>query len=300
MKTSRMTRPIAAITLLFLLSSPIFGEGPRTSLRVSAASITAGASITLTATVTGASGAAEPTGTVNFELGTSLLATEPLNASGQATLTTTTLPVGSDAVTAIYGGDANYEGSSSTPLTVTVVAAQPSFAISSNPQTLTVTDGSSAASTLTVAPAGGFDGAVSFACSGLPPKASCSFSPATLMLNGADANTRMTIEAAAATTGVALKQAPSRPASRVKPVIAACGLFAGLLCLGGMRRNRGLMCLLVLFGVLVALPGCTSNNVHKITIPGTPSGTYSVTVTASSGSGLSAVSHATTIALTVE
>jgi hypothetical protein len=294
-----MMRMIAAITVLSLFSSPVFGEGPRTSLHVSATSINAGASITLTATVTGASGAAVPTGTVNFELGASLLATEALNASGQAALTTTSLPVGSDAVTAIYSGDANYQGSSSTPLTITVVTPQPSFAITSNPQTLTVTDGSSVTSTLTVSPADGFDGAVSFACSGLPPKASCSFSPATLTINGAAATTSMTIETAAATTGIALNRMPSRPASRVKPEIAVCGLCAGLLCLGGMRRNRGLACLVVLFGLLVTLPGCASGNVHKVTIPGTPSGTYSVTVTASSGSGSSAVSHATTIALTV-
>lgn len=292
-------RLIAAITLFSFLSSPVFGQGPRTSLHVSSTSIVAGASITLTATVTGASGAAVPTGTVNFQLGTSSLATEPLNASGQATLTTTSLPVGSDAVTAIYSGDANYEGSSSPALTITVVTAQPNFAITSNPQTLTVVQGSSVTSTLTVSPADGFDGAISFACSGLPSKATCTFSPATLTINGSAATTSMTIDTAAATTGVALKHGPSSPASRVKPEIVACGLFASLLCLGGIRRNRGLVCLVVLFGMFVALPGCTSNNVHKISIPGTPSGTYSVTVTASSGSGSSVVSHATTIALIV-
>lgn len=295
-----MMRLITGITLLSLLSSPIFGEGPRTSLRVSATSINAGASVTLTATVTGAAGAAVPTGTVNFELGTSSLATEPLDASGQAVLTTTSLPVGSDAVTAIYSGDSNYQGSSSAPLTITVVTPQPGFTVTSVPQTLTVTDGSSVTSTLTVSPTNGFDSAVSFACSGLPAKASCSFSPATVTVSGSPTTTRMTIATAAATAGVALNHAASGPASPVRPEIAVCGFFAGLLCLGGMRRNRGLICLVFLFGLLAAVPGCTSSNVHKITVPGTPPGTYSVSVTGSSGSGSSVISHATTIALTVE
>ena len=77
-----------------------------------------GTSVTLTATVTGAGSTA--TGTVTFKDGAATLGTGTLNGSGQATLTTSTLAVGSHSVTAVYGGDSNYTGSTSSLLTLGV------------------------------------------------------------------------------------------------------------------------------------------------------------------------------------
>lgn len=291
-----MMRSFAAVTILSLVSSPVFARRPPTALQSSATSITVGASITLTATVAGASGAAVPTGTVEFQLGTSSLGTESLDGSGVATLTTTSLPAGSDAITATYNGDANYNASTSPALTITVVAPQPDFAVTDNPATIEVTDGSSGTTTLTVAPAYGFNGTISFACSGLPSKATCSFSPPSVTLNGNTATTRLTIVAAASTTGVAVNHGPARHDSRLKSELTVSGLMAGLLFLGSIRRSRGTLCLLVLFVLSGSVLGCGSSGVYKTTIPGTPPGTYSVTVTASS----SAVSHSTKINLMVQ
>jgi hypothetical protein len=39
-----------------------------------------------------------------------------LNSTGQATFATTTLAVGSHAITAVYGGDSNFSGSTATAL----------------------------------------------------------------------------------------------------------------------------------------------------------------------------------------
>ncbi len=78
-----------------------------------------GQSVTFTATVTGAS----PTGTVNFSgTGITGCGAQALNGSGVATCTTTTIPVGSETVTAGYSGDANNAVSSKT-VTQTVNAA---------------------------------------------------------------------------------------------------------------------------------------------------------------------------------
>ena len=49
-----------------------------------------------------------PTGVVSFYLGSTLLGTATPNASGVATLTTTSLPTGTDYVTAMLAADANY------------------------------------------------------------------------------------------------------------------------------------------------------------------------------------------------
>ena len=78
-----------------------------------------GSSVTLTATVAGSG--LLPTGTVTFYNGSAQLGTGQLNSSGVATFATSALPVGSDSITASYGGDANYIVTNSAPLVVSVI-----------------------------------------------------------------------------------------------------------------------------------------------------------------------------------
>jgi len=84
-----------------------------------------GQPVTFTATVTAKSpGAGTPTGTVTFKDGSSTLGTGTLDSSGQAMFTTSTLAVGPHSITASYGGNANFSGSTSSPLTETVKNAR--------------------------------------------------------------------------------------------------------------------------------------------------------------------------------
>jgi hypothetical protein len=80
---------------------------------------TFGAGTTLTATV--AAGSSKPANgeKVWFLSGTTALGSGTLS-SGTATLTTTALPGGSDSITAVYGGDTSYAGSTSAAFTQTV------------------------------------------------------------------------------------------------------------------------------------------------------------------------------------
>jgi sugar lactone lactonase YvrE len=80
-----------------------------------------GTSVTFSAAITSwSAGAPSNNGSVSFSLGSTVLATVPVNASGQASFTTSTLPVGSDTITAAYSGGANYAtGSASVAITVT-------------------------------------------------------------------------------------------------------------------------------------------------------------------------------------
>ena len=79
-----------------------------------------GDSLTFTATVTGASGAPAPTGSVTFTIDGNQAAaqTVSLNATGQASISTSTLTatvgVSSHSISAVYGGDLNYQTSSRT------------------------------------------------------------------------------------------------------------------------------------------------------------------------------------------
>ncbi|MCL2659846.1 MAG: Ig-like domain repeat protein [Acidobacteriaceae bacterium] len=59
------------------------------------------------------------TGTVSFYAGTTLLGVATA-VNGTAALTTSTLPVGVDTITAVYNGDSSYTSSTSNPVTVTV------------------------------------------------------------------------------------------------------------------------------------------------------------------------------------
>jgi uncharacterized repeat protein (TIGR03803 family) len=103
-----------------------------------------GQAVTLTATVTNSTGGT-PTGTVTFMNGATTLATKPLSG-GVAQYKTSSLPLGYNTITAVYGGDSNDSGSTSPPLSQLVREATTTTLVSSlNPSsyglavTLTVT-----------------------------------------------------------------------------------------------------------------------------------------------------------------
>lgn len=134
-------------TLLLQLQVVTANIPTATALASSASTVVAGASVTLTATVTAARGAAS--GNVSFYNGTSLLGTVASDSSGVAALSTANLPVGSDTLTAVYAGNSTYVTSTSPAIQVTVAAP-------SNPQpviaslTPALTKAGSAAFTLTI------------------------------------------------------------------------------------------------------------------------------------------------------
>jgi hypothetical protein len=178
-------------------------------------------------------------------------------------------------------------------------AAVGNFSVAASPASLTVTAGSSGTSTLTVTPTNGFNQAVTFACSGLPSQAACSFAPATVTPSGAAASTTLTISTAATTT-TGMNREPTRPGSGTGLTLALAGVFAGLFSLGGVRK-KGLRVLsvLMMLTALGLLAGCGGSSSKK-TVSGTPAGTYTVTVTATSGSGSSALSQTAAVTLIVQ
>src|SRR5437763_1612531 len=101
----------------------------------------------------------------------------PASTTGTSTLTLTatgTATTGTATVT-ITGSSGNL--SSSTALSLTV-NPPPNFTLSASPNSLTITQGASGASPITVNPLSGFNGSVSLSASGLPSGVMPSFSPA--------------------------------------------------------------------------------------------------------------------------
>ena len=77
-----------------------------------------GQTVTFTAGVSASVGT--PTGTASFSDGSTTLATSPLNGSGVATFSASTLGAGTHMIIASYGGDATFTGSVSSAVTQTV------------------------------------------------------------------------------------------------------------------------------------------------------------------------------------
>ena len=78
--------------------------------------------ITLSVTISAlAPGASVPAGTVTFSDQGGTLGKAPLNGSGLATLTTSTLPTSANTITASYGGDSNFSGSNDSASTMPLV-----------------------------------------------------------------------------------------------------------------------------------------------------------------------------------
>jgi autotransporter-associated beta strand protein len=89
---------------------------------------TSGQSVTFTATVAAVtSGAGTPSGTVTFKDGAATLGATSLNPSGVASFTTAALSQGSHSITAEYGGDSNFNASTSAPVTQTVASPPITF-----------------------------------------------------------------------------------------------------------------------------------------------------------------------------
>ena len=180
----------------------------------------------------------------------------------------------------------------------------PDFAISATPGSNTVQPGASTTYSVTLTPVNGFVGAVQLTCTGAPSEATCSPSAASTTLDGTNS---AVVKVTVSTTRPSLVPLP--PGSPIRFWNSFGRLaFTPVLCLI-------LLCLLAVFALtsrahtfrfaaavflLLAMTlatGCGGGNSGGgPSNPGTPSGTYMLTLTASSGSA----SHATTVTLIVD
>jgi hypothetical protein len=154
---------------------------------------TPGANLTYTATVTPASGTKVPTGMANFFDGATNIGNGSLNGSGVATFSTTSLAAGMHSITAQYGGDNNFSGSTSNAVATTIAAPAGSFTISVAPTSVNVTAAKPGTATVTVTPTNGFNQAVQFSCTNVPEGIDCEFEPGSVTPNGGPATTMLSV-----------------------------------------------------------------------------------------------------------
>jgi hypothetical protein len=194
-----------------------------TALTSSLNPATYGQSVKLTATVTAKTGAVTPSGIVCFYNGTTFLGSATLSKAGIARFTTSTLPAGTDHLSAVYPGGGNDAGSPAGPLqgmpstsntvteTINPAATTTSLASSLNPSTVgqavtftaTVSNGSTSIPTGTVT---FLDGTTTLGTGPLDGSGTATFTTSTLPAGtgqitasyGGDANDKVSVSSAVA------------------------------------------------------------------------------------------------------
>jgi hypothetical protein len=245
--------------------------------------------VNVTATVTSPSGS--PTGNVVLRADGDVVAA--FSVGGGATITFPA--VGLHNLQATYGGDATFPQATSPTLVEDIRASLPGdFTVNVSPQSATMRAGQTATFTITVNPVNGLNSSITFACSGLPAASSCNFSPASLTPGGSPVSTTLTITTTAPSSAAVPIAGLNPWTFAAWPVAMVLGLF--LVSIG--NRSKKVWRWSLTFGA-TALACCLvscggGNSTPPPNNPGTPSGTSSITVTATS-----ATSHSAALTITV-
>ncbi len=208
---------------------------------------------------------------------------------------------GTYTVTATVKDNAGVTSLTSSQVTIpgSSVVPQPDFTLALSSSSAAVKPGQAASLTASVDSLGSFSAAVTFSCTGLPAGAACSFSPVQVSpaANG-QAATTVTITTEAQTMAGLL---PFRNLGTLLAVMAPLFAIALAGSAGWSRRNK-IVVLVVIGGALIALQGCGSAQTpapRVSAIQGTPAGTYTVTISATS-SGAPSITHSQTVTLNVQ
>ncbi|HTW79574.1 MAG TPA: cellulase family glycosylhydrolase [Terracidiphilus sp.] len=271
---SSFTTPVtASVTIVVQMA-------PTTTIVSAPATVTS--PYTVTATVTSAQGGTV-TGPVNFFDEGVLIGSGMLDSKGTATFVIPTLASGAHSFTATYPGDANNLQSTSQAVYIGGTGGG-DFSLAVLPTSLALAAGQPGSVSLSLSPTGGISGSASFTCAGLPTGSTCTFSPASLTLNGT---------ATVQTTTVTITL-PSTSASIRTNLRVFYGLVPGFLLAGlCIRRNRRMLRLLCLFMAAALCSGVLGCTVNSNVAPGgsTIQGSYNALVTVTSGT----VAHTATI-----
>ena len=159
-----------------------------------------------------------------------------------------------------------------------------SYTMSVSPSSQTVAAGGVAKYTVQLTPKPVFPNSnISLTCSAVPTGAACNFTSSTLTLNGPQST-----ELQVTTTPQPVTTVASRYLRN--PLVALWLAAPGITLLGVgaaskrlRRRWLGLVTLSMFFALILVQPSCSSGGKTQPQVSGTPTGTYSVTVTATSG-----------------
>jgi hypothetical protein len=189
------------------------------------------------------------------------------------------------------------------PHAIALMGSATDFAVAAAPggsTTATVNAGNTANYSLQVSPLNGFTGTVTLTCAGAPLLATCTVVPTSVAMNGSLPVTFQVTVATIAPSMMAFRTLPQNwPPMQNQGWVVPLLLALLLLSLRAsftpraLGRRIGMVYSLALVSILfMSACGGSSSIVH---VPGTPKGTYPLTVTSSSGG----VNHTQNLTLTV-
>jgi hypothetical protein len=187
---------------------------------------------------------------------------------------------GDHTISASYPGDGSFSSSNSaTSVSFTV---QPGFAGVSGPTDVSISSpGLSGSTTIGIIASSNFTTAINFTCTGLPSEATCGSASAT----GQGPNNVVLTNITVSTTAAHTTMLHSSERRYYFAMLLGGGLPFGIFIIAVSRRRRWSgMAALMLLVALVMVPACGGgggSSHHQD--PGTPAGTYTVVVTATSG-----------------
>jgi len=173
----------------------------------------------------------------------------------------------------------------------------PDFSVSPSPSSATITAGQTATFSLTVAPVGGFNQAVTLTCSGAPTGSTCSISPGTVTPGASGATAQVTVSSTA--HGTALPFLLKLPPTRLLLLALLAAAFFAFAIKVRKSRSRWSFAVPAL-AIMLFVIGCGSTGTNTASnssgAGGTPAGSYSLTINSTGGGQ----THATTITLIVK
>ena len=226
--------------------------------------------ITLHVTITSPTNAS-PAGVVTVFDGTNPVGTQTLDATGSASITTSTLAIGTHALTALYNPTPYFTASTS-PIDLEVILPS-TFNLALSPSTISLLPNQTGSVIVQLTSVGNFSGPLALTYGTLPTYASASINPAsvTLAIGGSGTSTLTLTTRTSAANAV-----PTRPSSHAGPLVfAAVGLLLLPICGTGRRRFSRLIVLTLAVIPLGGLTACT-NSYFNVVVPGT----YQLPVTA--------------------
>jgi uncharacterized repeat protein (TIGR01451 family) len=239
-------------------------------------------------------------GTCSAPSGTTALCQIPALQSGSVSTVAFVVTPISACTTCSVTATVSSSNDTNTTNTATASFVAGGYAVAIGPTAVTVQAGLPAQYDVTVRPTQGvFPANVSLSCSALPTGAACNFANGTVSLNGASSVTTGLTLTTTAQPESTVASAPWR-----RPLYALWLMVPGMALLGvgaggkqvrkKMSRLLGVLALAVLFTLVLLQPSCSKGRTQP-TVSGTPSGTYPLTITATSGSFTSSVSFSLTV-----
>ena len=221
-------------------------------------------------------------GTMTFYDGSVTLGTAKVDSTGHASLTTSTLAVGTHSLSASFAPLAPFDLPSVSPAVQETILAS-AFTLTLSPSAITLSPSQSGTVAIQLASIGNFAGLLTLTHGAMPTYGTATIAPGSVTLNaGGTATANLSLVTSARSAG----EAPQRPGSRrLAPVFAAGVLI--LLPLASMRRYRQRLAgrLLTVVLAMAALQGLTGCTWIYYAVAHVSPGSYQLPITATDTNG---------------